>query len=55
MYKHCKKCDKDYDFIIKKCPVCKIKLEKHYTKEELEHIKKENDKLTVINNFFFHN
>ena len=49
MYKHCEKCEKDYDCTLKKCPDCGEKLVKQYTKEELEQIKKQNDDFTVIN------
>ena len=52
MYKHCDKCEKDYDCNLTKCPVCGKKLSKQYTKEELEQIQKQNDDFTVINTLF---
>ena len=52
MYKHCVKCEKDYDCTLKKCPVCGKKLIKKYSEKELEEIKKQDDDFTTISTLF---
>ena len=49
MYKHCRKCNRDFDCTFKKCPTCAERLETKYTEEELAKIKKENEDLMIIN------
>lgn len=49
MIKYCKKCKKEFDCKVKKCSDCGGKLEKQYTEQELEEIKKQNDIITTIN------
>ena len=49
MYKICKDCGEKCDLSEKKCPVCRGKLKKQCTEEELKEIQKQNDDMTVIN------
>lgn len=51
MTEYCIKCKIEFAAGNKnrKCPVCGSKLQKIYTKEELEEIRKQNDEITVIN------
>ena len=46
MYKICKDCGEKCDLSEKKCPVCRGKLKKQFTEEE---IRKQTDDMAVIN------
>ena len=49
MYKICKDCGVKCDLSEKKCLVCRGKLKKQFTEEELMEIQKQNDDMAVIN------
>jgi len=49
MYKICKDCREKCDLSEKICPVCRGKLKKQFTEEELKEIRKQNDDMAVIN------
>ena len=49
MVKICKDCGVKCDLSEKKCLVCRGKLEKQFTEEELKEIRKQNDDMAVIN------
>ena len=51
MTRYCKQCDKDFASDIKKCPDCNAKLQKKYTAEELEQIRKEEETAIVTTLF----
>ncbi|MDR0819179.1 MAG: hypothetical protein LBN43_06380 [Oscillospiraceae bacterium] len=48
MTKHCNNCDKDFDYTLKKCPVCGAKLKDNESKEVLVQIQKDNDDVAAI-------
>lgn len=49
MKKVCEQCGQEFDWTVKKCPICSKKLKTRYTEEELQEMKKQNDDMVAIN------
>jgi len=48
MTKYCEACEKEFARDIKRCPDCAAKLQKKYTAEELEEMRKQEEEAALI-------